>query len=145
MGEDVSGRIRQEDDIYTWSKHTQLIADRGRHHREKEGTSMGHKTAEERFKAAAAVLRERDVEDRKDYQQRKRSKAAEAKAKKRARELEEDPGVTLGPGLGYPGEESYEGILSSEVSISLSAYNWPAPLKFVDEGPKVQQVFNELC
>jgi hypothetical protein len=70
---------------------------------------MGHETAAERFKAAAAVLRERDVVDRKDYQQRKRSKTAEAKAKKRAREADEDMGVTLGPGLGYPGEENLEG------------------------------------
>jgi hypothetical protein len=71
--------------------------------------SMGHETAAERFKAAAAVLRERDVVDRKDYQQRKRSKTAEAKAKKRAREADEDMGVTLGPGLGSPGEENLEG------------------------------------
>jgi len=79
------------------------------------GTSMGHGTAAERFKAAAAVLRERDVEDRKDYQQRKRSKVAEAKAKKRARESEGGAAVTLGTGLGYPGEEVYEGrLISSE-------------------------------
>lgn len=44
------------------------------------------------------------MEDRKDYKERKRKQAADAKAKKRAREGGDTDSlmVTLGPGLGYP-------------------------------------------
>ena len=66
------------------------------------------KSAAERFKNAAAVLKARDVDDRRDYKERKRKQAAELKAKKRAREGEDAGGmaVTLGPGLGFPSAES---------------------------------------
>ena len=66
------------------------------------------KTAAERFKNAAAVLKARDVEDRRDYKERKRKQAAEVKAKKRAREAGDADrlAATLGPGLGFPSAES---------------------------------------
>ena len=73
-----------------------------------DSKSLGHATAEERFKAAAAVLRARDAADKRDYQERRKHKQAEAKAKRKAREAGEQgdqPMATLGGGLGYPGEE----------------------------------------
>ena len=72
------------------------------------------KTAAERFKNAAAVLKARDVEDRRDYKERKRKQAAEVKAKKRAREAGDADGVavTLGPGLGFPSAESERASIS---------------------------------
>lgn len=62
------------------------------------------KDAAERFKNAAAVLRARDIEDRKDYKERRRKQAADAKAKRKATEAGEAEGsaVILGPGLGFP-------------------------------------------
>ena len=71
------------------------------------GESLGYKTAAERYKAAAAVLKTRDVNDKRDYQERRRNRLADAKAKRKAKDGAETPAlVTLGPGLGYPGEDS---------------------------------------
>ena len=77
-----------------------------------DGESLGHATAEERFKAAAAALKARDAADKRDYQERRKHKQAEAKAKRKVREAVEQgdqPMATLGSGLGYPGEETTAG------------------------------------
>lgn len=78
------------------------------HRAEHSGGVAAPQTVEERFKAAAAVLKARDVEDRKSYKDRKRQQAADAKRKKRARQAEDGVaglGVTLGPGLGFPDQQ----------------------------------------
>ena len=65
-------------------------------------------SAAERFAKAAAALKSRDLEDKRNYQERKRQKAQEKRAKQKARDAEEQAAeemVSLGPGLGFPGEE----------------------------------------
>lgn len=59
-------------------------------------------------------MKARDVEDRKNYKERRRSKLAELKAKKRAREVGEDVGMAVNhaPGLGNPFSEGKTSILS---------------------------------
>lgn len=73
---------------------------------DRDGEGEGHITAAQRFKAAAAALKARDVEDKRDYRERRRTKLGELKAKKWADGKETGPIATLGPGLGYPGEEA---------------------------------------
>ena len=72
--------------------------------RDEDDVPFPQQTAADRFKRAAAILKDRDVADRKEYKERKRRKLAELKAKKRAREGGDDGGTTvsLGPGLGDP-------------------------------------------
>ena len=80
------------------------------HCREEDGGTADEDlphSAAERYKNAAAVLRARDVEDRRDYKDRRRKQAADAKARKRAREAgDEDKAVRLGTGLGFPSAHS---------------------------------------
>ena len=75
--------------------------------RDEDGATV-HLTAAERFSKAAAALKARDAEDKRTYQDRKRVKAQEKRAKQKLRDEEERSGgvvASLGPGLGFPGEE----------------------------------------
>ncbi len=88
-------------------------------------------TAAERFKNAAAILKARDVEDRRDYKERKRKQAAELKAKKRSRDVgdEDDLAVMLGPGLGFPTAESK--LLSTSLCSTYSHFLTREPGPFM--------------